>query len=83
MASLMPKLGYPGTCSADQAGLELRDLSALAFQMLELKKCATTIGLISQLSLDTVLVHVTFAVMKYHNAKQIGEEGVYFTYSSI
>ena len=83
MVSFMPKLGYPGNCFADQTGLELRDLSALAFQVLELKKCATTTGLTSQFSLDTVLVQVTFAVMKYYNKKQVGEERVYFTHSSI
>jgi hypothetical protein len=34
--------GCPGTHSIDQAGLELRDLPASAFQVLGLKACATT-----------------------------------------
>ena len=35
--------GCPGTCSVDQAGLELtRDLPASASQVLGLKVCATT-----------------------------------------
>jgi hypothetical protein len=33
--------GYPGTHSVDQAGLELRNLPASAFQVLGLKACAT------------------------------------------
>ena len=33
--------GCPGTCSADQAGLELRGLPASASQALGLKACAT------------------------------------------
>jgi hypothetical protein len=32
----------PRTCSADQAGLELRDMPASVSQVLELKECATT-----------------------------------------
>ena len=32
----------PGTCFADQAGLELRDLPASASQGLELKACFST-----------------------------------------
>jgi hypothetical protein len=36
--------GCPGTHSVDQAGLELRDLSASAFLGLGLKACATTPG---------------------------------------
>ncbi|KAL6030601.1 hypothetical protein STEG23_036558, partial [Scotinomys teguina] len=32
-----PKLGCPGTCSVDQAGLELKDLPASGFQVLGLK----------------------------------------------
>ena len=27
----LPKLGYPGTCSVDQAGLELREVHASVF----------------------------------------------------
>lgn len=34
----------PGTCSADQAGLEPRDMSASASLVLALKVCATTTG---------------------------------------
>jgi hypothetical protein len=34
--------GCPGTHSVDQAGLELRNLPASAFQVLGLKACATT-----------------------------------------
>ena len=34
--------GCPGTHSADQAGLKLRDLPASAFQVFRLKICATT-----------------------------------------
>jgi hypothetical protein len=34
--------GSPGTHSVDQAGLELRNLPASAFQVLGLKVCATT-----------------------------------------
>jgi hypothetical protein len=34
--------GCPGTHSVDQAGLELRNLPAFAFQVLGLKVCATT-----------------------------------------
>jgi hypothetical protein len=34
--------GYPGTHSADQAGLELRNLPASASRVLGLKACATT-----------------------------------------
>jgi hypothetical protein len=34
--------GCPGTHSVDQAGLELRDLPAYAFQVLGLKARATT-----------------------------------------
>jgi hypothetical protein len=34
--------GCPGTCSVDQAGLELRDLAASAFLVLGLKVYATT-----------------------------------------
>jgi hypothetical protein len=37
--------GCPGTCSVDQAGLELRDLPASASQVLGLKACATTLRL--------------------------------------
>ena len=33
---------YPGTHSADQAGLKLRNLPPSASQVLELKACATT-----------------------------------------
>ena len=36
--------GCPGTHFVDQAGLELRDLSASASQVLGLKACATTPG---------------------------------------
>jgi hypothetical protein len=36
--------GCPGTHFVDQAGLELRDLSAFASQVLGLKACATTPG---------------------------------------
>jgi hypothetical protein len=36
----------PGTHSVDQAGLELRNLPASAFQVLGLKVCATTPGFI-------------------------------------
>jgi hypothetical protein len=35
-------LGCPQTCSVDQAGLEFRNLPALASQVLGLKVCATT-----------------------------------------
>ena len=35
--------GCPGTCSVDQAGLELRYQTASASQMLGYKACATTI----------------------------------------
>jgi hypothetical protein len=34
--------GCPGTHFVDQAGLELRNLPASAFQVLELKACAAT-----------------------------------------
>ena len=37
-------LGCPVTHSVDQAGLELRYLPASAFQVLQLKACATTSG---------------------------------------
>jgi hypothetical protein len=36
--------GYPGTHFIDKAGLELRNLSASASQMLGLKACATMPG---------------------------------------
>jgi hypothetical protein len=36
--------GCPGTHFVDQAGLELRNLPASAFQVLGLKACATTPG---------------------------------------
>ena len=36
--------GCPGTNFVDQAGLELRNLPASAFQVLGLKTCATTPG---------------------------------------
>jgi hypothetical protein len=36
--------GWPGTHSADQAGLELRNSPASASQELGLKACATTAG---------------------------------------
>ena len=39
--------GQPGTLSVDQAGLELRDPPASAFQVLGIKVCATTDRLIS------------------------------------
>jgi hypothetical protein len=38
--------GCPGTHSVDQAGLKLRDLPASASQVLGLKVCATTPGLV-------------------------------------
>jgi hypothetical protein len=38
--------GCPGTHFVDQAGLELRNLPASASQVLGLKACATTPGLI-------------------------------------
>jgi hypothetical protein len=38
--------GCPGTSSVDQAGLKLRNLPASASQMLGLKACTTTPGLI-------------------------------------
>jgi hypothetical protein len=38
--------GCPGTHSVDQAGLELRNLPASASQVLGLKACATTLGLV-------------------------------------
>jgi hypothetical protein len=38
--------GYPGTHSVDQAGLELRNPPASAFEVLGLKACATTPSLI-------------------------------------
>ncbi|EDL12147.1 mCG145184, partial [Mus musculus] len=38
--------GCPGTHSVDQAGLELRNSSASASQVLGLKACATTPGLV-------------------------------------
>jgi hypothetical protein len=37
-------LGCPGTHSVDQAGLELRNSPASAFQVLGLKACPTTPG---------------------------------------
>ena len=37
--------GCPGTHFVDQAGLELRNLPALASRVLGLKSCATTSGL--------------------------------------
>jgi hypothetical protein len=37
--------GYPGTHSVDQAGLELRNPPASAFQVLGLKACTTMPGL--------------------------------------
>jgi hypothetical protein len=37
--------GCPGTHSVDQAGLELRNLPASAYQVLGLKMCATTPGI--------------------------------------
>jgi hypothetical protein len=36
--------GCPGTHSIDQVGLESRNLPSLAFQVLGLKACATTLG---------------------------------------
>jgi hypothetical protein len=39
-------LGCPGTHFVNQAGLELRNLSASASQVLGLKACATTPGII-------------------------------------
>jgi hypothetical protein len=42
--------GCPGTHSADQAGLELRNSPASASQVLELKACATTTQLVPVLS---------------------------------
>jgi hypothetical protein len=33
---------YPGICSVDQAGLQLRDLPASAFQVLGSKACVIT-----------------------------------------
>jgi hypothetical protein len=39
--------GCPGTHSVDQAGLELRNLPASASQVLGLKACSTTPGLLS------------------------------------
>jgi hypothetical protein len=39
--------GCPGTHSVDQAGLELRNLPASASQVLGLKVCATTPGIIA------------------------------------
>jgi hypothetical protein len=38
--------GCPGTHSVDQAGLELRNPPASASRVLELKVCATTLGII-------------------------------------
>ena len=37
----LSNLGYPGTHSVDQAGLELRDPPAFAFQMLRLASAQT------------------------------------------
>jgi hypothetical protein len=39
--------GCPGTHFVDQAGLKLRNLPAFASQVLELKVCTTTTGLIN------------------------------------
>jgi hypothetical protein len=43
-------LGYPATCSVDQAVLELRDLPASASQVLGLKTYTTTAGVKVRLS---------------------------------
>jgi hypothetical protein len=40
-------LGCPGTHSVDQAGLKLRNSPASASQVLELKACTTTPGLLN------------------------------------
>jgi hypothetical protein len=61
--------GCPGTHSVDKAGLELRNPPASASQVLGLKACATTPG----------FLRVSIAVMKHHNQKQLGEEGVDLT----
>jgi hypothetical protein len=45
-------LGCPGTHSVDQAGLELRNPSASASQVLGLMACATTPGFFTSLSKD-------------------------------
>jgi hypothetical protein len=49
--------GCPGTYSVDQAGLELRNPLASAYQVLRSKVCATTAWLISFLNFFFVLVN--------------------------
>jgi hypothetical protein len=47
--------GCPGTHPVDQAGLELRDLPAFAFQVLGLKVCTTTAQLLFAFFLLTAI----------------------------
>jgi hypothetical protein len=58
--------GYPGTHSVDQAGLELRNPPASAFQVLGSKACATITQLIfvfKMIYLFSFNVHWCFAYM--------------------
>ena len=56
--------GFPGTLSADQTGLRLRDLPASASQVLGLKVCTTTPGSTCCLfGLVLVLVWIGFFVL--------------------
>jgi hypothetical protein len=57
--------GCPGTHSVDQAGLELRNLPASAFQVLGLKVCATTAQRKKQ----------SLAVEAFLSSEQIGQRG--------
>jgi hypothetical protein len=48
-------LGCPGIYSVDQAGLELRDLSASASRVLGLKVCTTTAQFYFSLTINKIL----------------------------
>jgi hypothetical protein len=53
-------LGYPGIHFVDQAGLQLRNPPASAFQVLGLKACATTSSLVYHfVLLDILFIYIS------------------------
>jgi hypothetical protein len=52
--------GCLGIHSVDQAGLKLRNPPAFAFQVLELKACATTLALIADFATLLICRSLTF-----------------------
>jgi hypothetical protein len=55
--------GCPGTHSVDQAGLELKNPPASAFQVLGLKACAITPGLVCDFFKEFILFKMAFVFL--------------------